>query len=120
MHGARRNSPSTGSAVEVRVFAGERIRSVREMLIPNVATVDALEPRLLLSQTASPLLLTTTSADGVIVAAKKSGEGSVSKGKGHGKSKKSPEIMVLVNGSSIANGVASVDFGTVTVGDAAP
>ncbi|MDB5322156.1 MAG: Ca2+-binding protein toxin-related [Phycisphaerales bacterium] len=90
------------------------------MHIPNVPTVDALEPRLLLSQTVSPLLL-TMSADSVIVAAKKSkDEGEKSKGKGHVKAKKSPEIMVLLNNSSIANGVATVDFGTVTVGNGAP
>src|SRR5258706_13656169 len=124
MRGARRNYSSADSAAGIKVFAGERIRSVRQMLIPNVPAVDALESRLLLSQTVSPLLV-TTSADSVIVVAKKDGSGSAgeggkSKGKGHGKSKKSPEIIVWLNNSSIANDVATVDFGTVAVGDAAP
>jgi Ca2+-binding RTX toxin-like protein len=84
-------------------------------------SVDALEPRVLLSQTAAPPLLVATTTDSVIVAAKKDGSGSddgKSKGR-HGKTKKSPEIVVWLNGSSLANGAAT-DFGRVTVGDASP
>src|SRR5258706_3384258 len=79
--------------------------------------IDALERRLLLSSITIPIGADLPAQTGV-VALKKDGGGD--KGKGHGKAKKSPEITVLFNNGSLTNGDGTVDFGQVTVGDAAP
>jgi Ca2+-binding RTX toxin-like protein len=87
------------------------------MPIPKMPTVDALEPRVLLSVTVAPLLVTTADSGG-IVALKKSADQGDEGNKKHKKAKKSPEIMVLQNGVSLVNAQATVDFGGATVGDA--
>ena len=90
------------------------------MPILKMATVDALEPRVLLSVTVAPLLVTTADSGGIEVL-KKSSDGGDEGAKGKPKkAKKSPEIVVLLSGRSLVNAQATVDFGRVTVGDAGP
>src|SRR6478735_45778 len=93
--------------------------------MPNsqMPSIDALEPRLCLSVTVAPLLVSTAGTDGGIVVLKKDGDGGDESAKPKGKAKKhkkSPEIMVLLNGTSLVNAQATVNFGRVTVGDAGP
>src|SRR2546423_1352736 len=83
--------------------------------------IDALERRLLLSSITLAIGADLPAQTGVVAMKKDGGDdGGDNKGKGHGKAKKSPEITVLFNDDSLTNGGAAVDFGQVTLGDAAP
>jgi Ca2+-binding RTX toxin-like protein len=88
----------------------------------RVVAVDPLESRVLLSLT--PAVTVDLSIDtSVISPAKKSDDQGDSGNSGKKKGKKNkgaPEVTVLLNRTSLADNSASVDFGRITVGDAAP
>jgi Ca2+-binding RTX toxin-like protein len=90
---------------------------------PVHAVVDPLESRVLLSVVPVSSIVLSLDAP-VVTPAKKSDDqgenGDGSSGKKPKKRKGTPEITVLLNRASLADNSASVDFGRITVGDAAP
>src|SRR3954452_22661885 len=85
---------------------------------PCPPRIDALDPRVLLSLT---LAATLPAIDGGTLTPLKKDDSGGDEGNGKkAKKTQAPEITGLLGGASLAGGSASVDFGRVTVGAAAP